>query len=92
MVAGTITPDTTVVDRATRAVIEFDPGDGSGDGAGPALSPAVRDELIELCLAVEERFGAAVDIEAAFAAGAWYLLQARPITTGSAMDAPVAAA
>jgi pyruvate,water dikinase len=90
MVAGTITPDTTVVDKASGRVIEFDPGDGSGAPAGPALSTTMLDELIGLCLEVEERFGAAVDVEAAHAGGAWYLLQARPITTGASTDAPVA--
>ena len=82
MVAGTITPDTTVVDKASRAVLEFDPGDGSGGIAGPALTPSVLDELVDLSLQVEDRFGLPVDIEAAHAGGHWHLLQARPITTG----------
>ena len=89
MVAGTITPDTTVVDKTSGTVLEYDPGDGSDAAAGPALAPAVLAELVALCLAVEERFGAAVDVEAAHAGGAWYLLQARPITTGASTDAPV---
>ena len=78
MVSGLVTPDTTVVDKATRAVVEFTPGD-SGDG--PALTDDVRDELIGLSLDVERAFGAPVDIEAAHADDGWYLLQARPITT-----------
>jgi pyruvate,water dikinase len=90
MVAGTITPDTTVVDKASGRVLEFDPGDGSGAPAGPALSATMLDELIGLCLEVEERFGAAVDVEAAHDGGTWYLLQARPITTGASTDAAVA--
>jgi phosphoenolpyruvate synthase/pyruvate phosphate dikinase len=80
MVSGTVTPDTYVVDRATRAVAAFEPGE---DPDGPALEPAVLAELVELSYAVEAKFGRAVDIEAAFAGGRWYLLQARPITTGS---------
>ena len=78
MVSGTITPDTIVVDKATRTVVEFAPGDSGG---GPVLADEVRDELVGLCLEVEEAFGAPVDIEAAHAVDGWYLLQARPITT-----------
>jgi phosphoenolpyruvate synthase/pyruvate phosphate dikinase len=78
MVSGTVTPDTIVVNKRDRAVVEFTPGD---TGDGPALDDAARDELVALCLDVERAFGAPVDIEAALAADGWYLLQARPITT-----------
>jgi pyruvate,water dikinase len=84
MVAGTITPDTTVVHKATRTVLEVDLGDGSDAGTGPALAAKVLDELVAMSVEVEARFGQPVDIEAAHAGGAWYLLQARPITTGAA--------
>ena len=67
-----------MVDKATRAVSEFTPGDSGG---GPALVDDVRDALVGLCLEVERAFGAPVDIEAAHAVDGWYLLQARPITT-----------
>lgn len=79
MVSGNVTPDTYVIDRASRTVAEFEPGE---TGVGDALMPAELADLVELCLAVEAGFGAAVDIEAAIAGGRWYLLQARPITTG----------
>jgi len=78
MVAGTVTPDTIVVDKADRAVVDFTAGDSGG---GRALADDVLDSLVALCLGVERAFGAAVDIEAAHAADGWYLLQARPITT-----------
>ncbi len=78
MVSGTITPDTIVVDKGTRAAVKFTPGDS---GAGPALGDDVRDALIGLCLDVERGFGTPVDVEAALADDGWYLLQARPITT-----------
>ena len=78
MVAGTVTPDTIVVDKADRSVVDFTPGDSGG---GPALADDVLDDLVALCLEVERAFGAPVDIEAAHAADGWYLLQARPITT-----------
>ncbi|MFL5681036.1 MAG: PEP/pyruvate-binding domain-containing protein [Chloroflexota bacterium] len=96
MVSGTATPDMLVVDRATGATIEYVPGD-SGErlvstaagveraidtGSGPVLGATELGELVALAGRVEAAFGAAVDIEAALSAGRWYLLQARPITTG----------
>lgn len=84
MVSGTVIPDTYVVDRASRMVATFEPGE---DPRGAALDAPMLAALIRLSLDVEARFGWAVDIEAAAAGGSWYLLQARPITTG----APVAA-
>ena len=78
MVAGTVTPDTIVVDKVDRSVVEFSAG---GSGGGPALADDVLDALVALCLEVERAFGAPVDIEAAHAVDGWYLLQARPITT-----------
>lgn len=94
MVSGHATPDTIVVDRATRSVVEHDPGRHGlrlflGDeglieihdpGTGPALDDAALDELVELAIAVDEAYGDRVDIEAARAGGRWLLLQARPIT------------
>jgi rifampicin phosphotransferase len=80
MVSGTVTPDTYVVDKASRAVLTFEPGEDPG---GRALGPDVLAALVELCLDVEARFGQAVDVEAAYAGERWYVLQARPITTGA---------
>jgi phosphoenolpyruvate synthase/pyruvate phosphate dikinase len=80
MVSGTVTPDTWVVDRASGATIEFTPGDRATGQVGAALDAALLDELTRLAVSVEAGFGGPVDIEAAAAAGAWYLLQARPIT------------
>jgi phosphoenolpyruvate synthase/pyruvate phosphate dikinase len=95
MVAGSATPDTYVVDKATEALLEFSPGDGGErlfaiDGkvtravdraAHRVLTDGALADLVTLSLRVERAFGAAVDIEAAHARGQWYLLQARPITT-----------
>jgi pyruvate,water dikinase len=95
MVSGMATPDTIVVDKASGEVVEFSPGDigerlVATDGgvtlvadpaSGPALAEPVLRDLVSLALDVERAFGAAVDIEAAFARDRWYLLQARPITT-----------
>ena len=95
MVSGAATPDTYVVDKRSHEVQGFEPGDAgerlfaidgrvtrNADPArGPALDTAVLRELVALALQVERAFGAAVDVEAAYARGRWYLLQARPITT-----------
>ncbi len=78
MVAGEVTPDTLVNDRATLDVVDYTPGDG---GAAGALDGDAIADLADLAIAVERGFGVPVDIEAATAAGTWYLLQARPITT-----------
>jgi pyruvate,water dikinase len=79
MVAGTVTPDTYVVDRAGGGVVTFEPGQ---DPRGPALDASTLAALVDLCLAVEAAFKRPVDIEAAVSGGTWYLLQARPITAG----------
>ena len=95
MVSGMATPDTLVIDKATGAIREFSRGDAgerlmaTDDGvtrvtdpaSGPALAEPVLRELVSLSLEVERAFEGPVDIEAAFARGRWYLLQARPITT-----------
>jgi phosphoenolpyruvate synthase/pyruvate phosphate dikinase len=52
----------------------------------PALSEFQAASLARLALAVESAFGVAVDVEAAAAGRRWQLLQARPITTGDAVD------
>ena len=80
MVSGTVTPDTWVVDRASGTTIEFTPGDRAAGQVGAALDARLLGELARLAISVEEGFGGPVDIEAAATAGAWYLLQARPIT------------
>jgi rifampicin phosphotransferase len=95
MVSGLATPDTWVIDKASRGVVEF-----SASGAGerlvatddgvmrthdergePALGQSELDALVDLAMRVESAFDAPVDIEAAHAGGRWILLQARPITT-----------
>jgi phosphoenolpyruvate synthase/pyruvate phosphate dikinase len=36
--------------------------------------------LVTLSIDLERRFGGPIDVEAAYAEGRWYVLQARPIT------------
>jgi pyruvate,water dikinase len=77
MVSGLVTPDTVVVEKTTRSVVDFTPGDQPG---GHVLTDDALVELVDLAIRVERAFGSAVDIEAAFATDGWTLLQARPIT------------
>ena len=79
MVSGTVTPDTFVVDKATRSTTEFTPG----DEAERPITAAQLDALVELVLQVEAKIGSSVDVEAAISGGTWFLLQARPITTAA---------
>jgi phosphoenolpyruvate synthase/pyruvate phosphate dikinase len=94
MVSGEATPDTIVVDRATRSIVErsagrpgqrqFVKGGRIVEQRDPSTAPALTDgeiaELVDLALAVEAAAGRPVDIEAARAGSAWFLLQARPVT------------
>jgi pyruvate,water dikinase len=96
IVSGVITPDTIVLDKATLDVRSVLPGekrwriDARTTGGteqvevaeqGPALDESRLAALGRLCQAVERTFGMPMDVEAAFAAGQWYLVQARPITS-----------
>ena len=79
MVSGLVTPDTIVIDKASRTVAEFTPGDQPG---GPALSGRRAWPISSASASTSSAHSAPpVDIEAAFAIDGWYLLQARPITT-----------
>jgi pyruvate,water dikinase len=95
MVSGEATPDTIVVDRTSRAIVERDPGrpgmrqfvvggrivERTDPRTDPALDDAAVRDLVDIALAVEAEAGHFVDIEAARAGSTWFLLQSRPITT-----------
>ena len=83
MVSGTVTPDTFVVDRADPDNVEI----SRGDDLEQSITAMELRELVRTCITVEAAYGRPVDIEAALAGGTWYLLQARPITTGGAANA-----
>jgi pyruvate,water dikinase len=97
IVSGAVTPDTVVLNKATLRVRHIENGDKTlqvipNDSGGTTTVPTTKeglaldqhalDTLGQLCRSVEQAFGEPIDIEAAFAHGQWYLLQARPITTG----------
>ena len=79
MVSGTVTPDTFVIERADPGRVEIT----RGDDPDQSIDADALRALVEMCLAVEATYGQPIDAEAAFAGGRWYLLQARPITTGA---------
>jgi rifampicin phosphotransferase len=79
LVSGAADASTIVVDRPTLEVLSVEgPAEGAVDRA------AIR-RLVELCLRVERDMGVPADIEAALVGEHWWLLQARPITTVSAI-------
>jgi rifampicin phosphotransferase len=96
LVSGAISADTIEFDKATlepRVVEKGSAGVWMGvrDGAvvtadppaardGMAVSLDVAAQLAELCLDACAVLGFAVDLEAAYAAGRWWVVQARPIT------------
>lgn len=84
MVAGTVTPDTFVVDRASGTVVEMT----RGDDPTRSIDDAQLGAIVEASLAVEAAYGRPVDVEAARSGERWYLLQARPITVANAPAVP----
>jgi pyruvate,water dikinase len=96
LVSGIATPETIVVERSGRSVVERVPGDHGRrlfvrDGctvemadlsSDPVLSDAVAREIAGIALEIEASDGRPVDLEAARLGDRWILLQARPITTG----------
>lgn len=97
LVSGAATPETIVVERAGRTIVERASGDHGRrlfvrDGrpvemADPSDDPVLTDaaacELAGIALDIEADHGRPVDLEAARLGERWILLQARPITTGS---------
>jgi pyruvate,water dikinase len=99
VVSGRVQPDRFTLDRATGAVLSRALGskavrvDGGAESHVPAdqqrlfcLSDGALSQLVELGRNVEAYYGDARDIEWAFAGGAVYLLQARPITVAGAAE------
>ncbi|MFN4261124.1 MAG: PEP/pyruvate-binding domain-containing protein [Gemmataceae bacterium] len=78
LVQGQVTPDQFVLSRADLRVARRVPAPGQSDD-NPLLSDDQLRELAELGLRVERYFGHPCDIEWAWAAGQFHLLQARAI-------------
>ncbi len=99
VVSGRVTPDRFHLDRDTGALLEQHINakttmvTGAGECAVPAdkqnqpcLDAARLAELAELGRQVEAFYGAARDVEWAWAEGRFWLLQARPITVADAAE------
>ncbi len=82
LVSGELTPDSYVVSKPDDRVLDVTPGSKGGDRSDQqCLSRAQLSELTTAVCAVETQYGEPVDVEWAFAGGALFLLQARPVTT-----------
>ena len=86
VVAGTVNPDSFVVDRDAGRVLSAASGE-DGDAVPATLTDAQVIELARLGEAIEAHFGVPQDIEWALDATGFRVLQARPIT---ALPEPVA--
>ncbi|MCA0251381.1 MAG: phosphoenolpyruvate synthase [Actinobacteria bacterium] len=89
VVAGTVNPDTFVIDRTNHSVTSFRRGDSDeadhpvGLPSGRTPEPLSREQAIELAGIgdrIETHFGVPQDVEWALDAAGFHLLQARPIT------------
>ncbi|MDP9245579.1 MAG: PEP-utilizing enzyme, partial [Chloroflexota bacterium] len=78
--SGSVTPDTYAVRASDLAILKR-----TLTGERAALDDAQVREVARLAIALEAESGSPVDVECAFAGGALYLLQSRPIT---ALNAP----
>jgi len=93
IVSGQITPDTYITDKTSGDIIEKHVSNQLKQlkqsgwkelGEAGAKQKLSDEEITALALQVrqlEQHFGYPVDVEWARADGAWYILQARPITT-----------
>jgi pyruvate,water dikinase len=83
LVDGIVDPDRWEVDRETRGVIVWLPGqreDSQGDDA-PLLQPPDLEKILDTLLSVEQLFRWAPDMEWTGRSDSFTVLQARPITT-----------
>ncbi len=78
LVSGQVEATRYVFDRESLAVVEVHSADEAAFGEDAAR------EVARVVLSVDGRFGAAQDVEFAFAGGQLWLLQARPVTTAGA--------
>lgn len=79
VVAGSVSPDTLVVDRHTLLAKNL--GGPGAEAPDPALDPDHVRAVAKVALGAERLFGRAQDVEWALYAGEIYVLQSRDITT-----------
>lgn len=81
VVSGRVTPERTIIDRRTRAVV-------SGPASTSFLDPADLTAVIDLGVRAADVLDAPQDVEWALADGRSWLLQSRPITSLFPLPAP----
>jgi len=96
VVSGRVSPDTFVVDKVSRTILERNPGKkevsvwlspdgGTYEKPGYTKEVCLSDEevlrITDIVTRVEEYYKIPIDIEWAFSGETLYVLQARPITT-----------
>ena len=87
LVDGLLEPDRWIISRSSRQVIRFDQGARpDSKGKGPLVSADDLTHLYDRILAVESSFGWAADIEWTGRGPDLTILQARPITSGTAQS------
>ena len=86
LVDGLVDPDRWVLDRATRAVVAWVPGQREDSDNELLLEPADLNTILETLLSVEQLFRWSPDMEWTGRADAFTVLQARPITTSARDD------
>ncbi len=85
LVSGQITPDSYVVEKVTKAILE------KNIRKKELLSDQKILELADIVNRIEVHFGFPCDVEWAMAKGKFYILQSRPITTLGRMAPPAEA-
>ena len=85
LVDGVVDPDRWEVDRETRSVIVWLPGqrEDSGRDDVPLLQPPDLEKILDTLLSVEQLFRWAPDMEWTGRSDSFTVLQARPITTSA---------
>ncbi len=94
LVSGAASADTVVLDKRSLEQLAAEPGAGGpvmrvrgtavvteeGRPRGAVLDAPRIADLAAACLDVEAVLGLPVDVEAAYASGRWWIVQARPVT------------
>ena len=86
LVDGLVDPDRWVLDRATRGVVAWQPGQREDSDNEPLLEPADLETILDTLLSVEQLFRWSPDMEWTGRSDAFTVLQARPITTSARDD------
>ena len=81
LVDGLVDPDRWVLDRATRDVVSWLPGQREDSDPAPLLQAEDLQHIVQTLLSVEQLFGWAPDMEWTGRADSLTVLQARPIAT-----------